>query len=108
MENNVAKRLNNVGITLGIINTFAGIAVCFMKLNVYEGYTGYTFSEWSSISLVYGGILIFSGLITYFLLSGFATLIENSSKQVKLLELISGVHEEKSEEEVSIEETVNE
>lgn len=108
MENNVATRLNNLGISLGLINTFAGITVCFMKLNVYEGtYTDYTFTEWSPISLVYGAIIMFSGLITYFLLSGFATLIENSSKQVKLLELISGSYKEKSEiEEEPIEETL--
>ena len=89
---------------LGGINILAGVIVLFLGIGSDTSSIGG--SDITTQSLVFAIILIVSGIFIYFIINGFASLIENSFKQVELSKeinakleviMINNLHDDKKE-----------
>ena len=82
MESKTAKNLDIIGMISGGISILAGVIVLFLSIGSDTSSIGS--SDITTQSLVFAVILIVSGIFIYFIINRFASLIENSFKQVEL------------------------
>lgn len=78
MNNKVASKLSLTGTIYFILSIIAGIFVMFQETERELELIGETISEWNPIVIVYGVIIIVSGIVICLVFKGIAELIENT------------------------------
>lgn len=78
MNNKIASKLFVFGNVYLIISIIAGIITMFMPTETLLPLTGRVISEWNPITLVYGSVVIVSGIVISLILKGFAEIVENT------------------------------
>lgn len=93
MNNKIANKLSIFGTMYLALSIIVGAIIMFMPTEKELELLGETISEWNPIVIVYGGIIIVTGMIVSLMFKGFAEIIENTytSKeyQKEILDLLS-------------------